>query len=234
MRKAIAAREALVSSVSHDLKSPLSAICLQEQRMVRQIEAGSPPLNPEAVKRHALMISRQADRMLLMIDNMLEASRIHAAGLQLRREPRDLRDIVNHVIERLRPLLDDRGCTLSVSSPGVPCMVHWDVLSTERMIANLLTNAIKYGAGKPIQVTITMDAETAAFTISDHGRGISAEEQAHLFDRFATVGIGTTDSHGLGLWIVRRLAEAHKGTVTLVSAPGEGTTVRVALPRYAS
>jgi signal transduction histidine kinase len=107
----------------------------------------------------------------------------------------------------------------------------WDRLAVEEIVENLLSNASKYGAGKPIQISLSLDSTTARIVIRDQGIGISTEDQARIFDRFErAVTRSQHGGFGVGLWIVGRLVEAMGGTITITSQPGEGSAFVVSLP----
>jgi CheY-like chemotaxis protein/anti-sigma regulatory factor (Ser/Thr protein kinase) len=112
---------------------------------------------------------------------------------------------------------------------------HWDRVRVGQVVGNLVSNAIKYGAGKPVSVTATTEAAQARIQVADRGIGIPLEEHARIFERFGrATSAHSAQSHGLGLWIVRRLIRAMNGQVELESAPGEGSTFTVTLPREIS
>jgi signal transduction histidine kinase len=108
----------------------------------------------------------------------------------------------------------------------------WDRVRLEQVVTNLLSNAIKYGEGKPVRVLVVDSGEVAEVVVEDHGVGISREDQQKLFRRFERASpTEKVQGFGLGLWITRQIVEAHGGNVTLVSSPGEGTTVTVRLSK---
>jgi signal transduction histidine kinase len=232
LQKAVQARETILDVMSHDLKSPLTNILLREQLFAQRVKTDRSTVTPASVADHVRKTSLQIDRMLAMIANFLDVSRLQQRGAQLNRTEIDLAQIIQAVADRLRPEIEQLGVALSLP-PSEPCAGIWDALAVDRMVTNLLSNALKYSNGKPVDVSMGADVQTAWFMVVDHGAGIPPDEQRHLFGRFekAAAVDGKKSGHGLGLWIVRELARAHGGEVTLESRVGSGTRVRVSLPR---
>jgi len=138
------------------------------------------------------------------------------------------------VVERVREAADWAGCPIEITTDG-SLRGQWDRLHVETVVENLLTNAIKYGAGRPIAVTLEGTVHAVRIDVRDHGCGIAAHERERIFDRFFR---GTAPGHhaglGVGLWIVKKLVDAHGGTVRCESTEGEGATFSVLLPRDVS
>jgi signal transduction histidine kinase len=115
---------------------------------------------------------------------------------------------------------------------GASHIGRWDRTRLEQIVGNLLSNAAKYGAGRPVEVTVSSDSETSRLTVRDHGIGIDLEHQARIFDRFErAVSVRHYGGLGLGLWIVRQIVEAHGGSISVESSPGKGSAFTVELPR---
>jgi signal transduction histidine kinase len=120
-----------------------------------------------------------------------------------------------------------------VNGIGQPILGSWDALRVEQVLVNLLANAVKYGAGKPIEVGVEAGAEHVQVSVADQGIGIAPAKQAVIFDRFErAVPEREYGGLGLGLWIVRRIVEAMHGEVSVTSRPGEGATFKVVLQRH--
>jgi signal transduction histidine kinase len=151
--------------------------------------------------------------------------------MMLDTEELDLAKLVREVVERHTDQATAAGCALSVhvdeSATGL-----WDRQRLDRVVTNLVSNALKFGRGKPVEVRVHADADHARFTVKDAGIGISAESQQRLFRRFQRVHDGSQHAGtGLGLYIVRQLVEAHGGTIHVQSRAGEGAEFMVELPR---
>ncbi len=141
---------------------------------------------------------------------------------------------MREVSARFAADLEQAGCPLQLTTQG-PVVGHWDRMRLEQVYTNLLSNAMKYGAGAAIEVSGVSDGSWAVLRVRDHGIGITREAQARIFERFERAA---SDTHyrgfGLGLWIVRQIVEAMGGTIRVESEPGHGATFRVELPLQSS
>jgi signal transduction histidine kinase len=234
MSEAVAAREALLAVVSHDLKTPVAALSLLEQRQLRPLTRESASPSREELQRHGEAVLRVVDRLVFMIDNLLDVGRLQANRMQYTATDADFAQLVLDSVSRIRPELEASGISVQTTGVEQPCPGRCDVLAIERVLLNLISNAIKYGNGKPIEVILTWDETHVRYEVVDHGIGIAPSQQRRLFSQFERVTgrSGTHQSHGLGLWIVRQLVTAHRGRVVLESRPGEGTRVKVTVPRW--
>jgi signal transduction histidine kinase len=161
---------------------------------------------------------------------MLDLSRAQTGRLVLTREPVDLTSLVRDVVGRLGELAERAGCKLHVQTAS-HLWGQWDRLRIEQVATNLLTNALKYGAGKPVRVVADVDGCSARLSVSDQGIGISEADQQRVFEAFErATGLHQAQSLGLGLYLVREIVRAHGGRVDLHSRPGSGTTFVVELP----
>jgi signal transduction histidine kinase len=230
---AVRARDAFISIASHELKTPISALQLHIGRLVRASRLGRRELlEPERVVPQLERIDRDVDRLAVQIDGLLDVSRITAGRLELELEDVDLAEIVRTCAGRF---VDERAASrseLRVRLAG-PIVGRWDRLRLEQIVSNLLSNAVKYGAGKPIDVEATATKDTATVRVHDRGIGIAPEDQARVFQRFERlVSPRQYGGFGLGLWIVRQIAQALGGTIHVQSELGEGSTFVVELPRH--
>jgi PAS domain S-box-containing protein len=228
---AVAARESLLAMATHDLRSPLTALKLFVQASQRHVTKEHGPESPEAVRLLA-RVERQVDRMRTLVDDLLDAARAASGHLELRLQEVDLQRVAHDVAQRIEPQLRVAGCELRLVAGG-PLIGRWDPLRLEQVIANLLSNAAKYGASRPVELSIASADDWARIIVQDHGVGLSAEDQQRLFRQFERLSPDhRAGSSGLGLWIVKLLVEALGGTVECVSAGrGEGSTFIVTLPR---
>lgn len=148
----------------------------------------------------------------------------------LEREPLDVCELVNVEVDRARERLQRAGCAVSVSLSG-PVVGQWDRARLQQVFARMLSNAAKYGAGKPIEVAVLGTADEAIVTVHDEGLGVTPENEGRLFERLSRF---ESSRHygglGLGLWIVREVVEAHGGHVEIVRDGRPGATFRVHLP----
>lgn len=218
---AVKIRDEFLSIAGHELNTPLTALKLQLERLKT-----AKPDNVEAI-RGALM--RQTDRVGRLVRELLDVSRISGGRLLLEPEPFDMGELLKDIATRFRESRD--GLDLSVSVEG-DTSGRWDRIRLEQVVQNLISNAVKYGENKPIRVQLKAEGERLHLLVKDHGLGIAATELPRLFRKFERlVPANQYGGFGLGLWITRQVIDAHGGTISLRSAPGEGTSVEVDLPR---
>ena len=217
------ARDDLVRMISHDLRTPLSAVYTQAHLLRRGKDT------PEKVVERAHSIERSCERMSGMIQDLVEATLLEAGQLPLARAPVDLAALLPELLERLRGALDVDRVRLELQLPV--CWAELDSARMERIVMNLVSNALKYSAAA-VTVTLALgERGTVVLSVADRGVGISPEDQAHLFERFFRArGARRPEGLGLGLYITRLLAEAHGGRVEVESQLGQGSTFRVVLP----
>src|SRR5262249_3012253 len=158
--------------------------------------------------------------------------RISAGRLELEREPVDLEAVVREALSRLSEEFARAGCAVALRVEGDSHVGQWDRTHLEQVVSNLLSNAAKYGAGRPVEITVTAETGTSRLTVRDHGIGIAPEHLGRIFDRFErAVSVRHYGGLGLGLWIVRQIVEGLGGHVSVASQPGEGSTFTVELPQ---
>jgi signal transduction histidine kinase len=226
---AVAARDEFLSIASHELRTPLTALRLALDNM-RRVAARELQSSPSAQIERVLAASERAgQRLENLVEALLDVSRIHMGRLELDVEALDLGTVVADAVAGLDDELRQAGSTVEIA--GETTGGHWDRLRLGQVLTNLLSNAVKYGAGKPIEIAFgTRDAH-AWLTIRDHGIGIDASDQRHIFERFErAVSSQNYGGLGLGLYIVKRIVEAHGGTVRVESRLGEGAAFLVDLP----
>jgi PAS domain S-box-containing protein len=227
LRSAVRQRDEFLSLASHELRTPLTALTLQLQSARRKLGASADP----AVTKKLDVAIRQGGRLGALIEELLDVSRIVSGRLRLHLDRFDLHELVRETTERLADFAARAGCAIEFRSEGA-VFGHWDRARIEQVLVNLLTNAVKYGAGLPIEVELHADHDAAEVRIRDRGIGIDADDQARIFDRFEqAVSPKHYGGLGLGLYITREIVHAHGGTVTVESSPGEGAVFRVRLPR---
>ncbi|WP_409480155.1 PAS domain S-box protein [Pseudobdellovibrio sp. HCB154] len=230
-QKAVNARDEFLSIASHELKTPLTTLALQTQLLNRLIEQGRLNTLSKEKQQDMLRISRQhLERLSLLIDSLLDVSRIGAGKLALQKVDINLYDLLNDIIQHFQMEFKEKGCAVSLVG-DTKIVGHWDKLRLEQVIVNLISNAIKFGAGKPIAVKVFVENGKAKFTVRDMGIGISKENQNRIFERFErAVSVNSFGGLGLGLYIVKELVETHGGHISVESELGEGATFVVELP----
>ena len=223
-------RDQFFSSISHDLRTPLAAITAS----VGVVLANEPRGTSPALHRLLVNIDQSADDMARLVEDLLELTRLQAGRLELHRLPGDLREAALRAIREIEPLAAARGQRIEVELPPGPLEGQVDMERLGRVLVNLLGNANKYGRDNgAIKVRLEEHPREAVFSIIDDGPGISARDQARIFERFFRSESATTrdtKGSGLGLPIARALVELHGGRIWVESRPGKGATFRVALP----
>jgi len=223
-----AVQQRFVSDVSHELRTPLTTI-----RMAADlIFEGRGELDPPTA-RSAELLQTQLDRFENLLGDLLEISRYDAGAAVLDLETIDLAALVRRAAESARPLAERRGCEIEVITHLDPCPVECDSRRIDRVLRNLLDNAIEHGEGRPIEVTVASDGSAAAVTVRDHGVGLAEADIAHVFDRFWRADPArarTTGGTGLGLSIAQEDTRLHAGWLEAWGAPGEGACFRLTLP----
>jgi signal transduction histidine kinase len=165
-----------------------------------------------------------------MMDALLDISQMTAGRLELRRQKMDLVELVRGAVATLDEELRQSGVEIRVHAEG-PVEGLWDRLRLEQVVDNLLSNAVKYGKGRPVDITVSTDGNMARLVVHDQGVGIALADQGRLFDRFERVKLDRdVTGYGVGLWIVRRVVDAHGGSITVESQLGEGASFTVQLP----
>jgi signal transduction histidine kinase len=220
-------RSALLATVSHELRSPLTAICGYTDTLLHD-----GPWDERTEREFLEVVALSASRLSALVDNLLDAATLEAGALRLQREPVRLERIAERVLAQRRLLAS--GFTLHLETrPGLP-LADADPLRAEQVLANLVDNAIKYSPhGGPIHVRIALDEhEMLAVSVSDRGSGIPPDAVDHIFERFFRVedtrrGV---KGAGLGLFICKSLVESHGGMISVESQLGVGTTFTFTLP----
>jgi signal transduction histidine kinase len=233
-REAVRLRDEFLGIASHELKTPLTPLHLKVQLLQKQVDvlaAHGKPVSAERVSETLDVVQRQVRKLTSLVDNLLDVSRITAGRLKLELEEMDLASVAAEILYRFAPSAAQLHCSLEMHAP-VPVLGRWDRLRLEQVVTNLLSNALKYGAGQPVRLTVEADGRTARLTVEDGGIGISAQDLPRIFERFERA---VSDRHygglGLGLYITRQIVEAFGGTVKATSALGQGSTFVLELPR---
>ncbi len=223
---ALRLREEFITVAAHELRTPLTALKLQLTKVAR-IANAAPEIQPQLSPGLGTAL-RQTGRLQALIEGLLDISR-WSGNLNLLREPVDLAVLVREVAERFTEPLRRAGCELHFETRAEPSG-DWDALRIEQVVTSLLENAIKFGAGKPIELRIDHKPGIAVLEVADHGIGVSPEDADRIFERFERAVPSTSyGGLGLGLYVARTIVQAHGGDIHVASAPGE-TTFTVELP----
>jgi signal transduction histidine kinase len=229
LQKAVIARDDFLSIASHELRAPLSKFRLHTQLRMKFIQSDPGMLTADSLTKMFEEDDRHIRRLVELIEQMFDVSQLDSGTLALKRERVDLRSLLNEVVDRFRPEVDAAGCSIH-ATVGDAAVGLWDKSRMEQVLSNLLSNAVKYGRGKPIHCAVGLENGQAILTISDQGVGISAEELPRIFDKYErATAPQSVGGLGLGLYIARRIVEAHGGRISARSLLGAGSTFTVEL-----
>ncbi|QIM21409.1 HAMP domain-containing histidine kinase [Phycicoccus sp. HDW14] len=226
-----AVQQRFVSDVSHELRTPLTTI-----RMAVDVIHDSRLDFQPPVARSAELLAGELDRFEALLADLLEISRFDAGAAALDLEPVDLRGTVAKVVAAARPLADRRGSVITVHAPETPAEAEIDERRVERILRNLVVNAVEHGDGGPVDVHVAVGADAVGVVVEDHGVGLRPGEAANVFTRFWRADPArarTTGGTGLGLSISLEDARLHNGWLQAWGEPGEGSRFRLTLPRHA-
>ena len=222
-------RAQFAAAAAHELRTPLAGLRLYGDMLAHQLG------DPDRSRLYARQAAQEADRLGRVVTNMLEFTRLERGGLAIRAEEGNLGEAVRECIERLRPALEAAGCFVSLEVDDDLPPVAFDRDAVHQIVQNLLDNAEKYSrpsSERAIDVDVARFDGGAAVTVSDRGVGIDARVARHLFLPFERGGGDAPAGLGLGLVLVKALAQAHGGSVTWSARSGGGTVFRVVLPFY--
>jgi PAS domain S-box-containing protein len=228
---AVVARDEFLSIASHELRTPLTSLRLALENL-RRVTArdGVTSVPGGAVDRVLTASERAGQRLEKLVEALLDVSRIHMGRLELDVAEVELGAVVTEAAAGLADELEQAGSTLDLR--GEPVTGRWDALRIGQVVVNLLANAVKYGAGKPVEIRYGAAEGRAFIQVHDHGIGVAEADQRHIFERFErAVSSQNYGGLGLGLYIVKRIVEAHGGSIRVESTPGAGAVFLVDLPR---
>lgn len=226
LREAVRARDEFLAIAAHELRSPMHALMLQVASAIALARRGGDEELLYRLERMRVVLDRYVQRATLLLD----VSRVNANNIDLRFEEIDLAEALRETVETYSIEAAFHRVDIQLTAPP-SLRGTWDRLSVEQIIGNIISNAIKYGDGKPVHVSLTCEVERVRLEVKDHGIGISAEDQARIFGRFEQAVTGQQRTgFGVGLWLAHALIEAHGGSIAVSSAPGAGTAFTVWLP----
>ncbi|MDC3960299.1 GAF domain-containing protein [Polyangium jinanense] len=231
LRAALRARDDFLSVASHELRTPIATLRLTLEALQRATtRSGEGGLSRTDAMPRIEMAMRQVERCVALVDQLLDVSQLSSGKLSLSFAETDLGELVRRVAERLAIQAAAAGSMIEVRAE-VGVVGQWDEGRLDQVVTNLLTNAIKYGAGRPVTVEVAARQGQAELVVKDRGIGIPADAQARIFERFErAVPASHYGGFGLGLWIVRQFVEQMGGHVRVASIEGQGATFTVCLP----
>jgi signal transduction histidine kinase len=230
LEHAVRTRDEFMSIASHELKTPLTALTLQAQLRNRAlVKSGVAGFSEERLLKMFSGDERQLKRINHLIDDMLDLSRISSGQLSMNFDRVELSELVRDLVERSSELFVREDCSVTIEASEI-LLGDWDHLRLEQVVMNLLTNAIRYGVGQPIKVSVRAEGGMACIAVHNEGIGIAKENHSRIFQRFERAVGNEISGLGLGLYIVRQIVEAHQGSIRVESELGLGATFIVALP----
>ena len=220
-------QQRFVSDVSHEMKTPLAVIKLSLGSLSERKDSLDAP-TANVVDR----LERQVQKFETLLSGLLEMSRFDAGVARLDIAPKDLREVAGEALVGVQPLADEQSCKLRIDLIEANCEAEMDGRRVERIVRNLLTNAIIHSGAKEVFVAVASNARAVAVSVTDYGVGMTAEQSSHVFDRFYRADPSRTkDGTGLGMAIALEDAALHNAKLELWSEPGQGTSFRLTLPR---
>lgn len=222
-------QQRFVSDVSHELRTPLTTIRMASE-LLFEARVGLDPSHRRSVE----LLQDQLDRFEVLLADLLEISRFDAGAVELDTERSPLRDLVWRVVGMTMPIAQERGSEIFINLPEDPVHVEIDRRRVERIIRNLVINAIEHGEGRPITIDVAADEQAVALVVADRGVGMTQMEAEHVFDRFWRADPArarTLGGTGLGLAISLEDARLHGGRLEASGSPGNGSRFRLTLPK---
>jgi predicted ATPase/signal transduction histidine kinase/tRNA A-37 threonylcarbamoyl transferase component Bud32 len=225
-QEAVGLRDEFLTVASHELRTPLTPLKLQLQ----SLQAILLEQHSDALAGRLGTAVRQVDRLAALVTDLLNVDQIGSGRLTLRREPMDLVALVRGVVSDWQTVLSRSGCTVELHADD-PVSGSWDPLRIEQLVSILLSNAMKFGTGKPIVVNIGVTATGARLSVRDFGIGIAPEDRERIFERFErAVPVSRYGGLGLGLYIARQIVLAHHGSIRVGDDEAAGAELIVELP----
>jgi two-component system OmpR family sensor kinase len=230
---AVAARDNFIAVAAHELRNPMTPIIGQIELLLKGVRAGK--YAPNQIETRLERIHRSMGHYLKRAATLLDVSRITSGKFKMVPAPCDLGEVIRLVADTFDETARHAGASLEIDAPQT-LLGSWDRLALEQIIDNLVSNAIKYGGGSPVLISVAepKNASNVVIVVQDHGPGISPRNKERIFGQFERA-IGADERQtgfGVGLWVVGKIVEAMEGTIAVNDAQGGGTIFEVVLPRY--
>lgn len=221
-------QQRFVSDVSHELRTPLTTVRMAAE-VLYDARDDFDPIN----KRSAELLYNQVERFQSLLADLLEISRFDAGVAMLDAEPTDIVQLISHVIEGVAPVAAEYGSEVTLNAPAGSIVVDMDDRRIDRILRNLVLNALEHGEGRPVNISVAANDTAVAVAVRDHGIGMTAAEAARVFDRFWRADPArarTTGGSGLGLSIATEDTKLHNGWLQAWGEKGRGSNFRLTLP----
>ena len=236
LQRSLRMRDEFMSLVAHELRTPLNTLFLETQMRSLQLKRGNlPAFNPDQMGGMIKRDERQIKAMIRLIDDMLDVSRMKSGTLSIRPGKVELMGLLERVVNDLSLQAAAAGCNVSLA-PHEPVEGWWDEFRVEQVVVNLLTNALRYGGGGQVEVSVHKEDDkvhgcNVRIDVRDFGKGIAPDFIERIFEPYERgARAGEPKGLGLGLYISRQLATSHGGRLTVDSAVGQGATFSLTLP----
>ncbi|MGG7605754.1 hybrid sensor histidine kinase/response regulator [Massilia sp. BKSP1R2A-1] len=231
LQRSLRMRDEFMSLVAHELRTPLNTLFLETQMRSLQLKRGTlASIQPEQFDAMIKRDERQIKAMIRLIDDMLDVSRMRSGQLSIRPAQVELMTLLERVVSDLSLQAAATGCKLSLQEHP-PVQGCWDEFRIEQVVVNLLTNALRYGGGQPVEVSVQYAENLVRIHVRDEGKGIAQQDLERIFEPYERgARNGEPKGLGLGLYISRQLAVSHGGELRVTSKPGEGSTFTLSLP----
>lgn len=224
---AVASRDEFLSIASHELKTPLTSLRLSLQLMEKSFSNRQELMGASDLFSTSL---RQVETLTHLVEELLDVTRIQAGQLNLSYKETNLTEVIDDIVRRFSGQLRFAKCSIELDVD--PNLVgHWDKSRIDQVLVNLISNALKYAPGKLIKISAKKKDGWVTIVVEDEGPGIEPDHQSIIFERYTRANVNTrVGGLGLGLFIVKKIVDAHRGTVKLQSKPGEGASFAIGLP----
>jgi PAS domain S-box-containing protein len=237
LQSAVTARDEFIATVAHELRNPIAPLAFQVRLSIdkaEQMEKAGEAVSAEWTRAQLRRIEQRLHRFLETLDRILDVSRLSSGRIDLELDNVDLVEAVRDVLASFEAEFAVARCEVRATMPA-SVTGWWDRLRIDQVCRNLVSNAVRFGAGRPIHVVVEADDRVGTLIVRDYGVGIAPNKQKLIFERFER-GFDTNRSggFGVGLWVVRNVCAAMGGTVTVSSQPGHGSTFTVELPRHST
>jgi two-component system, OmpR family, sensor kinase len=228
LEQELKARDDFLAFAAHELRNPMTPISAQIELLLARARNAAKVL-PNEVAQGLEQLHQLVEAYMRRATTFLEVSRITSGNLRLQIAETDISGLIRQVTANLMPMAERAGCQIRLNvEDGI--VAQCDRMAMEQILENLLSNAVRYGSGNPIEIALRRDGRMTQLSVGDQGIGISEEDQARLFERFHNLRTSPTGGFGVGLWVTCQITRTMEGEITVSSSPGKGSVFTVRLP----